>query len=581
MAYTPQVWTNSPSTASPLSAARLNTVEGGIKDASDRLDSIEVGTGAHPITGLFYRDGYASIQAAIDAAGTAGGGTVYLSHSEDITTGLTLPTTTPVRLHAAPGVRLRATAAMTAMITKPSGFCSGIAIHNLDLDANRFADRCIDIEQALRLSIRGGVWSNPLVAVADFGRSGGQVYEMDWRDTRLVGIEDTRAGATPAQMPGYGYRFGANVTDSVIENVVVKNAAVGVEDGGNVNVHDKVHVFSYPYGATNYVGTAGFSITGSINRLVNCYADTQTLGFDLVGARNTLVAPMFFWPSDYAYAGDLLGVRIAGVGCTVIGGAFRLPNSGLTGWPVQIETGIRPTVLVGMNVYGTGWHAFQNLVGTNNTPFVAACAWDGGLVPITLDLAGGTLTTASALVSGAAGVSRSVEWRTGTSRRFSAGADGTAEGGLATGSNWGLSSYKDDGTFGFVVAQAQRYSGMFITARALLRLRATQTLATAGAVTIDAFASNQHQIILNANATSSSIGAASSLGATGMQTGQELTISWAQDATGGRTYVWPTNCRFAGGAAPSDTTLNTRTSVTFSFEGVWCEVSRAVAVPRF
>lgn len=41
MAYSPQVWTNSPSTASPLSAARLNIAEGGIGQASDRLDDIE------------------------------------------------------------------------------------------------------------------------------------------------------------------------------------------------------------------------------------------------------------------------------------------------------------------------------------------------------------------------------------------------------------------------------------------------------------------------------------------------------------------------------------------------------------
>lgn len=40
MAYSPQVWTNSPSTASPLSAARLNILEGGVGDASTRLDTI-------------------------------------------------------------------------------------------------------------------------------------------------------------------------------------------------------------------------------------------------------------------------------------------------------------------------------------------------------------------------------------------------------------------------------------------------------------------------------------------------------------------------------------------------------------
>lgn len=37
MAYTSQTWADSPATSSPLSAARLNTIEAGIQDASDRL----------------------------------------------------------------------------------------------------------------------------------------------------------------------------------------------------------------------------------------------------------------------------------------------------------------------------------------------------------------------------------------------------------------------------------------------------------------------------------------------------------------------------------------------------------------
>ena len=59
-----------------------------------------------------------------------------------------------------------------------------------------------------------------------------------------------------------------------------------------------------------------------------------------------------------------------------------------------------------------------------------------------------------------------------------------------------------------------------------------------------------------------------------------LSITWKQDGTGGRTYAWPTNCRFAGGSAPSDTTANTRTTVSFIYDGSnWLETSRAVAVP--
>ena len=106
---------------------------------------------------------------------------------------------------------------------------------------------------------------------------------------------------------------------------------------------------------------------------------------------------------------------------------------------------------------------------------------------------------------------------------------------------------------------------------ALFGAAAAQTLAASGAVTIDASTANIALVTLQANATSSSI--------TNVHKGQRLTISWIQDATGGRTYVWPTNCKFAGGAAPSDTTASKGTSVTFVNDGTnWIETGRAVAV---
>jgi hypothetical protein len=112
-----------------------------------------------------------------------------------------------------------------------------------------------------------------------------------------------------------------------------------------------------------------------------------------------------------------------------------------------------------------------------------------------------------------------------------------------------------------------------IATKAFVLSQATQTLAAAGAVTIDASAANTHTITLGANATSSSV---TNLGGA---FGQQLTIAWLQDATGGRTYVWPTTCKFAGGIAPSDTTASKRTSVTFYTDQTsWFEISRSVAV---
>lgn len=77
---------------------------------------------------------------------------------------------------------------------------------------------------------------------------------------------------------------------------------------------------------------------------------------------------------------------------------------------------------------------------------------------------------------------------------------------------------------------------------------------------------------LAANASSSTI--------TGGIVGQVLTIEWIQDATGGRTYVWPTSCKFAGGAPPTASTAAGYTdSVTFRYDGaLWKELARAVGV---
>jgi hypothetical protein len=108
--------------------------------------------------------------------------------------------------------------------------------------------------------------------------------------------------------------------------------------------------------------------------------------------------------------------------------------------------------------------------------------------------------------------------------------------------------------------------------------RKTQTLAANGAVTIDASLANYHDITLQANATSSTI--SFSVQSASDYIGMELSISWRQDGTGSRTYVWPSNCKFAGAAAPTPTTTANRADiVTFRFDGTnWNEISRSVGV---
>lgn len=113
----------------------------------------------------------------------------------------------------------------------------------------------------------------------------------------------------------------------------------------------------------------------------------------------------------------------------------------------------------------------------------------------------------------------------------------------------------------------------FAQAGAVVGASKSPAVTVSGAVVVDASAANFHSFLLQANATSSSI--------TNPSPGQTLTLEWRQDATGSRTYAWPSNCKFAGGAAPSDTTASWRTSVTFVYDSgnsVWVEIGRAVAV---
>jgi hypothetical protein len=115
------------------------------------------------------------------------------------------------------------------------------------------------------------------------------------------------------------------------------------------------------------------------------------------------------------------------------------------------------------------------------------------------------------------------------------------------------------------------YGGMKATG-AFYQAVKSQTLAANGAVTIDASSGNYQQVTLQANATSSTISNATA--------GEHMTVAWIQDATGSRTYAWPSNCKFVGGVAPTaSTTAAYRDSVTFIYDGTnWLETARAVGV---
>jgi hypothetical protein len=119
-----------------------------------------------------------------------------------------------------------------------------------------------------------------------------------------------------------------------------------------------------------------------------------------------------------------------------------------------------------------------------------------------------------------------------------------------------------------------RFTSLRVTKR-FARQSASQTLSANGPVLVDCLNGSAHNITLSANATSMSF--------TNAVIDLEMTVTIIQDTTGGWTYAWPSNCRFAGGVAPSDATASTRTTVSFRYSSTvarWHEVSRAVAVPN-
>jgi hypothetical protein len=176
-------------------------------------------------------------------------------------------------------------------------------------------------------------------------------------------------------------------------------------------------------------------------------------------------------------------------------------------------------------------------------------------------------------VNGGAGSRRVLgQAQTAGSARAELAITGDTESGSNAGSNVELATKTDAGAALHTIWQVVRNLGTHVWKRAYVDNRVSQTLASDGAVTIDAAAGNVQSITLSANATSSTI--------TNPSTGQRLTLSWWQDATGGRTYAWPTGLKFAGGAAPTASTAAFyRDIVTFTYDGAnWVETGRAVAV---
>lgn len=324
-------------------------------------------------------DDSAAIQAAINAAqgsfGQGGGRVVFSGKTYATATKLTLPATIPVKLSMVSGGSIRATAAMTAVLEKPLGACSGIVLEQMNIDGASLADAALDVLQANRFQVMGGQFMNGKVATVDFGRTGAQVYETEWLGGKVIGRNNT-AGKTAADRPPYAFRTGTGCTDNTYSKFTVKNALTLVQERGQGNSWERVHPYGYPYKTTSNLddwnaGTIQFDILGYSNQFVQCVVDSPEIGFRMAGGLNVIIAPVVLWPGDSRPTNPCIGIDIVAPGNSVIGGLFNNPG-GLN----APATGVR--------IAANAWRAsvvdcqFQGIF-LNDQPIVNLGAVDGEL----------------------------------------------------------------------------------------------------------------------------------------------------------------------------------------------------------
>lgn len=303
-----------------------------------------------------------AIQAAFDAVGVAGGGTVVFKGGKSyaIASKLTLPAIAPVHLRMETGAQLLATATMTAMIEKPTGgYGSGSIYEGLKLNGGLKAERCLDIQQSQGLKIKSPDLLRFTYAGADFGRTAGQNYELEWTGGAVTGRLGGDA-ATAAQLADYGIHTGpSGVTDNFFSDIKIKNVKTHVREQGQADVWHMIHCYAYPFantpGANDWSdGTVQFDVSGYHNRIVSCYIDTAAVGIRVTGSFVRITDCQFLWPSNHTPSYAPVGIDVQAPGTSIIGNAFypgKPDSQDVTGIKVS-ATAYRP-IIIG-NQFGGG-----------------------------------------------------------------------------------------------------------------------------------------------------------------------------------------------------------------------------------
>lgn len=534
MTYTKQTWVDGLGGGTPLSAGRLGHLEDGLVDAHNALDGrlSDAALRAAFVSPATYRlRDFANLQAAIDACAAGGGGVVQLPAGA-----------TPVSA----SIQMKSKVILAGPPCEWSVWGYGPPNNPRDF-------------QAAWLEADAST-TDPVVVFAS------TVFDSGIRDLMVYGAP-TRNGI---ELQGASMRGGCR-----LRNVYVNNANVGIIVGQQeVRLRD-VSVMSCAGDGIQWNAQDGEYIGGVVG---------YNVGHGIVLGQSS--GPIRMQTIDSFYSGTGAGIVIDGFGHMI--DTIQVNNNWTNGIIFRTAQATSMTNLVASGngqAFATTGTRYADVLFAHPTVGNLGCAIQGGAVFLpsgsgyptkmaveSTEAVPGIPTIANLYISGAYAAGTSPTALVSMARFNFRGCTNVPDtvrpqGGLAP-------QYVLNGTD---VDQVQFTNGSTVYSgvreRGAIYGAVVSVSASASATpSLDAKTANIWNISLTANITSTTI--------TNPKNGQRLTINFTQDATGGRTYVWPTNCKFAGAAAPTASTAAfRRDSVTFISDGTnWIESARAIGI---
>jgi hypothetical protein len=442
-------------------------------------------------------------------------------------------------------------------------------LHNLVLDgnkANNSSGNCLSI-YGYSYEI-DHVYAQNAAGKGIYSKSSGGGYDMEakWSNFHI-----TDCGGT-------GLDFQGPHDSLFVNGIVARNTGAGIVEGSLIGTSLFTNVHSWGNGTYNW------DMQCQAVSHVNCISDGVGVGYAGIRLNHAQVT----WRGGSIYGSGAQGEILVQVGNgdgsakTIQGCVFQ------TQW-FNIGLGSMPLLYADDNVMLVRHNEFVGgMTSTTNSRFVAytgraqvsgAQAGNVGtlnVVSTTTLPSSGQVYVGSSTMGGITTITYT--GKTSTTLTGCSGGNGSftiPDGTWALGvtqptgvnlNNWSRETWMlkslDEGNVGVLQSGNDAPNGTAFISQTTqftgpVRLRniqtVAQTLASNGAVVFDATTGCVGRCTLQANATSSTL--------INGGTNQIFTITFVQDGAGGRTYVWPTNCKFAGGSAPSDTTAAKRSSV--------------------